>query len=53
VKNFFEQLKENTGSVPKTGHKLALNEAIDFQDDLLRVRLATQNVQEALEVLAE
>lgn len=53
VKTFFRQLRESTGGITKNTHKSPLNEVIDFQEDVLRVRLATQNVQEALERLQE
>ena len=47
------QLMSGTAESHRGTHKLPLNEVIDFQEDVLRVRLATQNVQEALERLAE
>jgi hypothetical protein len=37
VKKFFMQLMENTKDASKPTHKSALNEVIDFQEDVLRV----------------
>ena len=47
------QLMSGNAEAHRGTHRLPLNEVIDFQEDVLRVRLATQNVQEALERLAE
>lgn len=43
----------NTSGDHRSSHKSPLNEIIDFQEDVLRVRLATQNVAEALEKISE
>ena len=46
MKKFWQQLLANNSQAT---HKSPLNEVIDFQEDVTRVRLATQNVAEALE----
>lgn len=52
VKKFFQQILSANES-NKATHKSPLNKTIDFQEDVLRVRLATQNVIDALDKIGQ